>query len=291
MINSMTGYGSATFYNAEYTIEINIKSLNSKYLDVHVNSPGEIEYLDNKILNYINNFLSRGKINIKISIDFKNKSKLFIDYDKADQVYQALLSLDSRYNLGGDISIDNILVHRDIIMEKSEDIDKANLEEYIFETLASSVKDLLKYRKDEGVKLYEDLSIRLDDLEKSVSKIEDRSFTVKDDYKLSLENKLSQISDLDEDYLDKRLASEIIIIAEKSDISEEITRLKSHTNLFRNTLEDNKASGKKLDFICQEFLREVNTISSKASDIDIINEVISMKTLIDQIREQVQNIE
>lgn len=291
VIKSMTGYGAYEHVDDQCKVSIELKSVNNRYLDIFLNIGRDFDYTENQIKAKLAEQIKRGKLSCKINIDLDREVAINIDTKKAESYFKALSNLKDHLNLTEPISLSTILTAGDIVSEEACSLDKDYYEKLILESLDMAIDSFVESRINEGKRLYEDLVSRLDSFNQALSNIESIAGRVVDDYREKLRKRIHEIVDLEYDYLEYKIASEIVLFAEKSDITEEIIRLKSHLDLFEESLNLDEPVGKKLDFICQEMLRETNTIGSKSSDKDIVQEVINMKTLIDQIREQVQNIE
>ena len=290
MIKSMTGFGRSKYENEqrEYTIEI--KSVNHKYNDINIKMPRSISYLEEKVKQAISKNISRGKVDVFIS--FTNNStkgkNIKINQEIAQIYIQELQELKNITGLEENISLTEIAKFPDVLqIENNED------EELIWEEiqipLQEAIDSLVSMRQIEGKKIAEDLKIRNEEISKKIEKISNLSTGLIEEYVVKLEGRIKEI--LKTDIVDQsRLAAEVVIYADKCSIEEEITRLRSHVLQFEQLLEQENV-GKKLDFLIQEMNRETNTIGSKANCLDITNLVIEMKTELENIREQVQNIE
>lgn len=294
MVKSMTGFGRATSSEGkEKVFSIEMKSVNHRYLDINVRMPKSMFSLEEKIRRKIKEKLSRGKLDLFINYKSYGKidsvAKLNLDFAKT--YIESLRSLKNEFpDLNDDISISLISRHPDIITieEKEESLDEIWQEINIL--LDESLDGMLDMRIFEGNKLKEDIISKIEDIEIFVNKIQSKSHIIVENYKQRLEERLSEILDkIDID--ENRIATEVAVFADKSAIDEEITRLNSHLNHFKETLELTEPIGRKLDFIMQEMNREANTIASKSTDLDITNKVIDIKNTLEKIREQVQNIE
>lgn len=291
MTNSMTGFGSSQVQYNNIDIDIDLKTINNKYLDISIIMPRDYDFLEEIIQKNIKEYISRGKVIAKINMKISKESSLEVDIERAKNLYTALNEIKEGLDLKEDITLSDILQDKHILKDTEVETDREVLSEVLEEGLRTALLSLDQSRAAEGENLEKDLLNRINEFEAYLKLIEERKTIVLEENKQKLMNRLDSICDIDREYMDNRLAAEILLYTEKSDITEEIIRLNSHLDLFRKTIKSNGVIGKKLDFICQEFLREANTISSKSNDFIITNEVINIKTLIDQIREQVQNIE
>lgn len=291
MTNSMTGFGSSQVQYNNIDIDIDLKTINNKYLDMSIIMPRDYDFLEETIQKNIKEYISRGKVIAKINMKISKESSLEVDIERAKNLYTALNEIKEGLYLKEDITLSDLLQDKHILKDTEVETDREVLSEVLEEGLRTALLSLDQSRAAEGENLEKDLLNRINEFEAYLKLIEERKTIVLEENKQKLMNRLDSICDIDREYMDNRLAAEILLYTEKSDITEEIIRLNSHLDLFRKTIKSNGVIGKKLDFICQEFLREANTISSKSNDFIITNEVINIKTLIDQIREQVQNIE
>ena len=291
MTNSMTGFGSSQVQYNNIDIDIDLKTINNKYLDISINMPRDFDFLQEIIQQKIKAYIYRGKVIVKVNIKIQKENNLEVDIERAKNFYDALNQINKSLNLNSDINLSQVLLDKQIVKDVEVETDRELLSKLLEEGLGEALVSLVNSRAAEGNNLKNDLLNRISEFELYLNLIEERKSFVLQENKLKLMNRLENICDIDREYIDNRLAAEILLYTEKSDITEEIIRLNSHLELFKDTLNSNGVIGKKLDFICQEFLREANTISSKSNDFIITNEIINIKTLIDQIREQVQNIE
>ena len=291
MIKSMTGFGkySASFENREYQIEI--KSVNHRYLDISIKMPRTISYLEEDIKNCISKKLKRGKVDVFIT--FENNSSegknIKINTEIAKLYIDELKRLAEEENINSNIEVTEISKYPDVLSIHNEQDDEIIKQETL-EAVNVAVNHLINMREIEGNKISIDLLNRIQDIKQKITEISSLSTGLIKDYVVKLEARIKELlqnQEIDE----SRLAQEVVIYADKCSVEEEITRLDSHISQFSNLLNSNEAVGKKLDFIIQEMNRETNTIGSKANNLEITNDVIDIKTQIENIREQVQNIE
>lgn len=290
MIKSMTGFGRSKYSvdGRDYTVEI--KSVNNRYCDISVKMPRNISYLEEKVRAEVSKMVSRGKVDVFIT--FYNNStkgrKISFNNELAEIYIQELRKLAQDNSLETEIQVTEISKFPDVLtIENEEDEDLIWSELKI--PLQQALDCFIQMRETEGTKLYEDISKRINIIEKTVQEISKNSTRLIKDYVVKLESRIKELMNT-ENIDENRLAMETVIYADKSSVEEEITRLKSHISQFRNLLNENVV-GKKIDFLIQEMNRETNTIGSKSGSIDITNMVIDIKTEIEDIREQVQNIE
>ena len=291
MIKSMTGFGKASLSQNLREYQIEMKAVNHRYLDISIKLPRQLSYLEEDIRKEIAGYVKRGKI--EVGITFENNSqegrKITINKEMAHLYIQELRELAKNEKIGDNIEVMEISKLPDVL-NISIDQEDETIKHEVLETVNRAVTHLVEMRKMEGAKLAEDLKNRIGKIEKKIIEISSISTGLIDEYVVKLEGRIKEILKTEE--IDKsRIAQEVVIYADKCSIEEEITRLKSHIEQFKDLLNSNDAVGKKLDFIIQEMNRETNTIGSKANHLDITNGVIDIKTELENIREQIQNIE
>lgn len=290
-MKSMTGFGRANYENEGRLYNIEIKSVNHRYCDVSVKMPRSISYLEEKVKKELTNQISRGKIDVYIAFE-NNSAKgkdIKINHELAKLYIEELKQLASENDINMSIPVTEISKFPDVLVIQNVE-DEDTIWNELKVCLEEAIKNFIEMREQEGNKIKEDLKSRIDEVEEKVSQIITYSTGLVEEYVVKLETRIKEI--LKTDVVDKeRLNQEIVIYADKCSVEEELTRLKSHMIQFRNMLEETTPIGKKIDFLIQEMNRETNTIGSKSGSLEITNLVIDMKTKIEDIREQVQNIE
>lgn len=291
MIKSMTGFGRGNYEidGRKYTVEI--KSVNHKYSDITVKLPRVLSFLEDSVRKQIASNISRGKVDVFITFEDFSEKVTNIRFNKslAKEYVKQLKELAEETGLDYSINVLDISKFPDILkLEDSENEELVSNELKI--AVQSAIYSFVEMRAQEGNKLVEDMKNRIKGIEKIVEEISNFSSTLVPEYIEKLDARIKEY--LKTDVVDEaRLAQEIVIYSDKCSIEEELTRLRSHISQFNNLLKGASPIGKKLDFLVQEMNREVNTIGSKANSLDITNRVIEIKTEIENIREQVQNIE
>ena len=291
MIKSMTGFGKYNDIMNDREYQIEVKSVNHRYLDISVKLPRQLSYLEEIIKKEVSKNIKRGKVDIFIS--FNNNSQegreLKIDKDLAKNYIKEIKDISREEDIVSTIDLVELLKLPDVLNLKYNQEDE-QIKQEVISVLKVAIDQLVKMRSEEGNKIYDDLMRRIDTIESKIIKISEKSTGLIQEYVVKLEGRVKEILQTEE--IDKsRIAQEVVIYADKSSIEEEITRLKSHISQFRSLLQSNEAVGKKLDFIIQEMNRETNTIGSKSNCLEITNNVIDIKTELEDIREQIQNIE
>lgn len=292
MVLSMTGFGRSLHKEGDISFKVEIKTVNHRYLDLSLKTPRQLGFLEEKIRALLQRTLSRGKVDVFIQYEnFSENSKIAsLDTPLADAYVKALDELKDRYSLSGEINLTILTRFPDIIKIDSEEEDEDLLWGVLEIALKKGLDDLVLMRSAEGQKLKDDLIIKCGIISQSLEEIEKRSSFVVEDYKKRLETRLIEL--LDNKGIDEtRMAMEVAVFADRAGIDEEIVRQKSHVRQFLDTLDLEEPVGRKLDFLVQEMIREINTIGSKANDIAITKEVLLIKAEIEKMREQIQNIE
>lgn len=290
MIRSMTGYGRGKYEidSREYIVEI--KSVNNRYCDVSVKLPRNISYLEEKIKKEITSKVSRGKIDVFITF-YNNSTKgksIKFNRELAGIYINELKELAKENGIKDEIQVTDIFKFPDVMTIENEE-DEELIWNELKNPLEEAINNFIMMKETEGKKIYEDLTNRINDIQEKVSIISKNSTRLIKEYIVKLEERIKEL--LNTEKVDEnRLAMETVIYADKCSVEEEITRLNSHISQFKELIKEN-VIGKKLDFLIQEMNRETNTIGSKSSSIEITNLVVEIKTQIEDIREQIQNIE
>ena len=292
MIKSMTGFGRAKceYEGREYNVEI--KSVNHKYSDVSIKIPRQISYLEEKVRKEILTKVSRGKIDVFITLqDYSEKGKnIKINKELAKVYISQLRELAEETGITADIDVIDISKFPEVLNISNQDNEEIYWDE-LRGVLDTALDNFVAMRETEGNKICDDLKVRMERIKEKVSKISSYSAGLVEEYIVKLNARVKEL--MSTDVIDEnRLAQEIVIFSDKSSIQEELTRLDSHISQFLDLLSNgNSPVGKKLDFIIQEMNREINTTGSKSNNIEISRIVIDVKSELEKIREQIQNIE
>ncbi|WP_038288910.1 YicC/YloC family endoribonuclease [Acetivibrio straminisolvens] len=295
MIRSMTGFGRGKSQADGREFLVEIKTVNHRYCDIYIKLPRQISFLEDKVREVIGKSISRGKVDVFISYDdFSEDSKnILIDEGLAKTYIKSVEYLRDKYGLKDDISVSLIAKFPDILKVEKSEQDEDKIWVLLHEALSQALDALINMRQVEGEGLRIDLLERADVIEKVVREISIRAPEVVKEYKCKLENRIKEI--LEQQVIDEnRMAMEVAIFADRCNIDEELVRLGSHIKQLRHTLNNNDSDqpvGRKLDFLLQEMNREINTIGSKANDLSITQNVVEIKSELEKIREQIQNIE
>lgn len=293
MVKSMTGYGRGEYSDESYNFKVEIKSVNHRYNDITIKMPRHIGYLEEKIKKIIKEKITRGKVDVFIYLDYVNESAMDIKVDipLAKAYKEALIELSQELNLEEDIRLHNILGLSEITKTERKEIDEDSLFKCLENATYLALDEIMAMKTHEGKELKKDMLSNLGKIESFLVIIEERSPLVVLEYKDKLKERISSLFEDGLEVDEDRINSEVIFFADKSDINEEIVRLKSHIKQFISILSEEGSVGRKLDFLIQEMNREINTIGSKANDIIIAQNVVEVKSELEKIREQVQNIE
>ena len=289
----MTGYGRAEGQKDDYTYLAEVRSVNNRFIEINTRLPKAHIDLEQPLKKLIKSYCSRGSIHLSISIGNTNENtgewEVKPNLPLAAQYVTALNQIRDSLKLEGKIDLKSVIGIRDIVKIEPLAIDPAN-HELILNIATEALDSLQKMRKEEGINLQKDLERRIDTIESHAAEIESWHPEVLKEYQNKLKERIKSLNEgMESD--ETRIAQETALLADRCDITEEITRLKSHLNQFKKFFNTNEPIGRKLEFITQEINREVNTIGSKSSNIKISNRVIEIKSELEKIREQVQNIE
>lgn len=291
MLKSMTGFGRAEINTEGFEISIQIKSVNHRYSDFAIRLPRVYAFLEDFIRSELSKKISRGKIEVLISIDNQKDSDIKISLNESvAKGYISALEQLGTLGVKNDISMSTLSRFNDIFTVEREETDEEFLKNSVFKALNIALDEFDKMRSCEGERMKQDILSHIDAIQKEVEFIEGHSEEIVSDYQKKLEGKIREVLEgrtIDDD----RVLTECAIFADKIAVEEETVRLRSHITEFKNTIEVGKCIGKKLDFIIQEMNRETNTIGSKICNIDVSKRVVNIKAEIEKIREQVQNIE
>jgi uncharacterized protein (TIGR00255 family) len=291
LIKSMTGFGRGEFSQGTSTFSVDVRSVNHRYCDVSVRMPRPMSMMEEKVREFVSERISRGKVDVYINYStFGQSSQVKLDTSLAKAYVDSLNTLKEMFQIQDDISLSLLTRFSDIMSLETVEQDMEELWLILKEALEIAFNALIEMRKREGERLKNDLLEKIVDVRALVENMKEKSSGIVDEYKNKLYDRIKEL--IKEIPIDEnRLLTEVAIFADKTSIDEEIVRLESHMEQFRKALNSDGPVGKKLDFIIQEMNREVNTIGSKITDLEVLNNVISIKTEIEKIREQVQNIE
>ena len=304
MIKSMTGFGRCEVQKENRKFTVELKSVNHRYLDVNIRMPKKLNFFETSIRTLLKSYASRGKVDIFITYEDMSENQAALKYEVASQSqvsvrYHAgiageylkyLQQMETEFGLENDIRVSSLARFPEVFTMEEQAEDEDKLWNGLKEALEGAFRQFVETRTAEGENLKKDLLEKLSYLEGQVGKVEERSPQIVAEYRAKLEAKVKEL--LEDVQIDEsRIAAEVILFADKICTDEEVVRLKSHIQHMRLTLEEKEGIGRKLDFIAQEMNREANTTLSKSTDLEICDKAIALKTEIEKVREQIQNIE
>lgn len=292
MIKSMTGFGRSEIVENNRKITVEIKSVNHRYLDVNIKLPKKFNFYDAYLRNVLKSYIERGKVDIYITYEDNSEISEALMYNGAlaKEYAKAIEKMGLELKIENDITTSSLIKCPGIFEMHEQSNDEAELEQLLHRVFCEAADSFVKTRETEGENLKNDLMEKLEKISEYVSFIDERSPQIIVEYREKLEQRIKEL--LDSAVTDEnRIVQEVTIFADKICVDEEIVRLKSHIEGMKNTLLNGGAVGRKLDFMTQEMNREANTILSKSSDIKVTDAGIELKTLIEKVREQIQNIE
>ena len=276
MIKSMTGFGRSEYSNEDISIEVEIKTVNSRFLDISLKMPNKFNFFEDKIRKLINKYISRGRVEvfIKYAQDKADKNDILVDLETAIRMKISLQSIIDYTGINSTIYISDLLENEDILSYQAPEDDKEKLENIILNQIEESIKSLKTMREKEGENLSRVLVQYIDQIKKNNLEISAYSSDLTKEYRDKIKESIERLLEDKHPVDEMRLANEIVFYADKADIQEEINRMKSHIKLFNEVLQTDEPVGKKLEFITQEMLRETNTIGSKSNKDEITKLVI-----------------
>lgn len=292
MLRSMTGYGRSKceFDSREYTVEI--KSVNNRYSDISIKLPRNISFMEDNIKKLISKSVTRGKVEVFIS--FLNNSdkgrSIEINRELARNYIDEMRKLANETNINSNIEVIDVMKMPDVLNTRLSEEDESIIAKEVTQCTEMAIENFISMRENEGEKIKEDLINRISSISEKIDKINAISTGLVSEYIVKLEKRINEL--LKPNVVDEaRLAQEVVIYSDKCSVEEELTRLRSHISQFLGLLEKNDSNGKRIDFLIQEMNRETNTIGSKANNLEITNYVVDIKTELENVREQIQNIE
>lgn len=292
MIKSMTGFGRAEVVTKEWKITVELKSVNHRYLDLNIKMPRKLNIFEGQARNLMKTYMQRGKVDVFITYEDYTSGSVALKYnhDLAAEYLGYLKEMEEEFHLRNDISVTALSRYPEVLTMEEQPVNEEKLWSCLEEPLKEACRRFVEVREREGQNLKEDLLAKLDGLDEKVRQVEKRSPEVVQAYREKLENKVHELLE-DSQIDDNRIAAEVVLFSDKICNDEETVRLHSHICGMKKILTEEEGVGRKLDFMAQEMNREANTILSKSNDIQISDIAIDLKTEIEKIREQIQNIE
>lgn len=292
MIKSMTGFGRAELTDEKHKFTVEIKSVNHRYLDVNIKMPKKLNFFESAIRNLLKEYIERGKVDVFISYEDYTEDNFSLKYneDIAAQYLTHLKAMAEKFGIENDIRVSSLSRYPEVFTMEEQSPDEQALWTDLERALRTAAEQFVDSRIAEGERLCTDLTAKLHGMLSYVDYIEERSPVIMQEYRNRLQDKVSEL--LGDTQIDEsRIVMEVTLFADKICVDEETVRLRSHITSMEETLRAGGSIGRKLDFIAQEMNREANTILSKANDLKISDTGISLKTDIEKVREQIQNIE
>ena len=292
MVKSMTGFGRCEVSEGDRKMTVEMKSVNHRYLDVTIKMPKKLNYFESAVRSILKEYMQRGKVDVFITYEDLSEAKMALRYNKeiAAQYLKYLQQMSEEFGLEQDVKAGALSRYPEVLVMEEVEEDEEELFRMLEQAVRGACEQFVETRTREGENLKRDLSAKLDELLDHVSEVEERSPQIIAEYREKLAEKVRELLG-DAQLEESRVAAEVTLYADKICVDEEIVRLKSHIAHTKATLEEKDSVGRKLDFIAQEMNREANTILSKANDLEVSNRAIELKTGIEKVREQIQNIE
>ena len=291
MIKSMTGFGRYEYQTGSKKFTVELKGVNHRYLDVNIRMPKKFNFFETAIRALLKQYALRGKVDIFITYEDNSESQAALKYNEtlAAEYMRYFQQMEESFGIDNDIRVSTWAHCPEVLTMEEKPDDEDALWSGLQTALKGAFAQFVETRTTEGENLKKDILNKLSGMETLVGHVEERSPQIVEEYRKKLEDKIHELLDVPVD--ENRMAAEVILYADKICTDEETVRLKSHISHMRDTLEETEGIGRKLDFIAQEMNREANTILSKANDLEVSNYAIGLKTEIEKIREQIQNIE
>jgi len=292
MVKSMTGFGRCEVSEGDRKMTVEMKSVNHRYLDVTIKMPKKLNYFESAVRSILKEYMQRGKVDVFITYEDLSEAKMALRYNKeiAAQYLKYLQQMSEEFGLEQDVKAGALSRYPEVLVMEEVEEDEEELFRMLEQAVRGACEQFVETRTREGENLKRDLNAKLDELLDHVSYVEERSPQIIAEYREKLAEKVRELLG-DAQLEESRVAAEVTLYADKICVDEEIVRLKSHIAHTKATLEEKDSVGRKLDFIAQEMNREANTILSKANDLEVSNRAIELKTGIEKVREQIQNIE
>lgn len=292
MLKSMTGFGRCEQTDGQKKITVEMKSVNHRYLDANIKMPKRLNFFEAGIRVCLKKYIQRGKIDIYIAYEDLSENTVCLRYNEelAKEYLEYSKRMAQQFGIENDVTVKELMKYPDVLLMEEQTMDEESLWNLLEQTLIGALKNFIDTRIQEGENLKKDLCQKLDGMLSHVQYIEERSPGILNEYRQKLENKVKELLE-ETDLEETRIITEVTLYADKICVDEEIVRLKSHIENMKAALLEGDGVGRKLDFLAQEMNREANTILSKSNDLAVTNRAIELKTEIEKVREQIQNIE
>ncbi len=289
----MTGFGRGAVTESNFSVSVELKSVNNRFLDVSLRLSNEMQSLESEIKRLISGRLSRGRVDVNLQYERTDEINYELNRPMITGYLAAMKKMQEEFGLSGEPDLNVIAKLPNVMISKKDDLSEA-FAFGVSTALAVAIEDLENMRSSEGEMLKRELASRLDEIERLVPLIQEEADSISEEYRLRLTKRITEMLAKSESQIELdqgRLAQEIAYLSDRADISEEIARLKTHIEHFRTIMDEDKEVGKRLDFLTQELNREANTITSKTNNMVVKESALAIKSEIEKIREQVQNVE
>jgi uncharacterized protein (TIGR00255 family) len=291
MVVSMTGFGRSKAESERFSVTVEVKTVNHRFCEFHIRMPRQLLKTEEKIKKKLGEHIKRGRVEVFVTLEGEGavSRSVHIDWQALDEFVHHISEIKNRYGITGEVELRDLVNREEIIHIEEKETENDELERLVLAAVEEAGSQLVQMRKLEGAALESDVSKHIGLLKGHIGSVKKFAPDVVEQYRDRLNKKMAEFlaGQADED----RILTEVAFFADKADISEEVTRLESHVSQFSEIMKASEPLGRKLDFLLQEMNREVNTIGSKANDSRIAKEVVEMKSLLEKLKEQVQNIE
>lgn len=291
MVVSMTGFGRSKAESERFSVTVEVKTVNHRFCEFHIRMPRQLLKTEEKIKKKLGEHIKRGRVEVFVTLEGEGvvSRSVHIDWQALDEFVHHISEIKNRYGITGEVELRDLLNREEIIHFEEKETGNEELERLVLAAIEEAGSQLVQMRKLEGAALESDVSHHIGLLKENIGSVKKYAPDVVEQYRDRLNKKMTEF--LAGQAVEDRILTEVAFFADKADISEEVTRLESHVSQFSEIMKAKEPLGRKLDFLLQEMNREVNTIGSKANDSRIAKEVVEMKSLLEKIKEQVQNIE
>lgn len=291
MVISMTGFGRSKAESGPYSVNVEIKTVNHRFCEFNIRMPRQLIKIEDKMKKKLNQHIRRGRVEVYVTLEGEGSvtRKVQVDWKLIEEYYQFINEAKEKYGIEGQISLQDILNRTELVYIEETEAGNEELESLVLAAVDEAAVMLKQMRIAEGNELQKDLTANLFQMDAIVDELKGFAPRVAESYQERLTKRMQEFLQGQVD--EARILTEVAVFADKVDINEEITRLKSHIQQFIQTLEEDEPIGRKLDFLVQEMNREANTIGSKANDSNIAKKVVEIKSLLEKLKEQIQNIE
>lgn len=291
MVISMTGFGRSRAESGPFSVNVEVKTVNHRFSEFNIRMPRQLIRIEDKMKKKLNQYIRRGRVEVYVTLEGEGSvtRKVQVDWKLIEEYYQFIHEAKKKYGIEGQVSLQDLLNRTELVHIEENEAGNEELESLVLAAVEEAAAMLKQMRIAEGDELQKDLTANLLQMDTIVDELKEYAPRVVESYQERLTKRMQEFLQGQVDEV--RILTEVAIFADKADINEEITRLKSHIQQFVHTLVDAEPIGRKLDFLVQEMNREANTIGSKANDSNIAKKVVEIKSLLEKLKEQIQNIE